>query len=257
MYVPFDVAPGALSAAVDGLRALAVRGVNVTIPHKTTVIPFLDELTPAARAIGAVNTIVNDEGRLIGDNTDGIGFVRSLEEVGFTPRGARVLIVGAGGAARAIAVTLARSGAGRVVIANRSRANAEQLAAAVRKYGAEAAAVPLVADVLRAESAAADVLIQTTPAGMSRSDGAAPFELPLPADALSPSVLVADIVYTPLETPLLAMAARRGCPTVPGWGMLLHQGAEAFSRWTGMDAPVDIMRDVLLHALTAPETRGG
>src|SRR5690606_16038565 len=138
VYVPFAVRPENLEAAVAGLRALSVRGFNVTIPHKTAIIPFLDQLTPAAAAIGAVNTVINRDGWLVGDNTDGLGFLQSLrEEAEFDPAGSRTVIVGAGGAARAVAVSLADAGAARVVIANRTLARAQELADVVKGRGAQ------------------------------------------------------------------------------------------------------------------------
>jgi len=247
VYVPLPVRPDAVEAAVAGLRALGVRGVNVTIPHKTAVISFLDRLTPAAAAIGAVNTIINEDGWLVGDNTDGFGFLQSLrEEAEFDPAGSRVVILGAGGAARAVAVSLAQAGAARLVIANRTVARAEELAAAVRAVGGIAAAIGLEGPELPEELAGADLLVQTTPAGMH---GGAAGELPVQEDWLRPPLIVCDIVYTPPETPLLAAARRRGLRVVPGWGMLLYQGTAAFERWTGRPPPVAVMRAALLEAL--------
>ncbi|MFO7310779.1 MAG: shikimate dehydrogenase [Bacillota bacterium] len=249
VYVPFAVRPENLEAAVAGLRALSVRGFNVTIPHKTAIIPFLDQLTPAAAAIGAVNTVINRDGWLVGDNTDGLGFLQSLrEEAEFDPAGSRTVIVGAGGAARAVAVSLADAGAARVVIANRTLARAQELADVVKGRGAQAAALALDSPELEEELAAADLLVQTTPAGMS---GEADAVLPVPESWLRPPLIVCDIVYTPPETPLLAAARRRGLRVVPGWGMLLYQGAAAFERWTGRPPPVAVMRDALLEALAA------
>lgn len=249
VYVPFAVRPENLEAAVAGLRALSVRGFNVTIPHKTAIIPFLDQLTPAAAAIGAVNTVINRDGWLVGDNTDGLGFLRSLrEEAEFDPAGSRTVILGAGGAARAVAVSLADAGASRVVIANRTVARAQELADVIESRGAHAAALALDSPELEEELAAADLLVQTTPAGMS---GEADAVLPVPESWLRPPLIVCDIVYTPPETPLLAAARRRGLRVVPGWGMLLYQGAAAFERWTGRPPPVAVMRDALLEALDA------
>lgn len=249
-YVPFEVADEQLQDAVAGLRALSVRGVNVTIPHKTAVSPFLDRLTEAAAAIGAVNTVVNDSGELVGDNTDGIGFVRSLtDEAGFDPTGARVLVVGAGGAARAVVVALARAGADRIAVANRTEAKARELAQLVERHGAVGKAVALDRDAVAPEVSAADVLVQTTSLGMAGDPS-----LPVDADLLHPGLLVTDIVYTPLETPLLRAAKQRGCRVLPGWGMLLYQGVEAFERWTDVEAPVDVMRETLLGALAARST---
>lgn len=249
VYVPFEVADDAVSAALAGVKALSIRGVNVTVPHKTAVIPFLDELTPEAAAMGAVNTIVNDSGRLVGHNTDGSGFVRSLREVaGFDPHGARVLVLGAGGAARAVAIALARAGAERVAVANRTESKARRLAEDVARHGASSAGLSLAQEPLAAELRAADAVVQTTSVGMAGDPS-----LPLDPDLLAPRHLVADIVYTPLKTPLLRAAEARGCRTLPGWGMLLYQGVEAFECWTGTPAPANVMREALLEALRGKE----
>lgn len=253
LYAPFPVADESLSRAVEGVRALGMRGANVTIPHKEAVIPLLDECTDAARAAGAVNTIVHERGRLIGDNTDGIGFVRSLQvEAGFDPEGARVVLFGAGGAAKAIAVALAHAGAEHIAIVNRTVARAETLAADVARQGTVAAAA-FGFDEASVQNVVGDahLLVQTTPAGMA--GGGPHFEGMLPAplqpDWLHEELVVADIVYTPLETPLVKAGVARGCTIVPGWGMLLHQGAGSFVRWTGRSAPVDVMREALLRSL--------
>lgn len=248
-YVPFEVADDELGPAVLGLKALSVRGVNVTIPHKTAVLPFVDALTPAAAAVGAVNTIINRSGRLVGDNTDGIGFVRSLTaEADFDPTGARVLVLGAGGAARAIAVELARAGAAHIGIANRTAARARAVAEAVVQQGADAVPLDLDPGGIAPEMRAADLLVQTTPLGLDRDTS-----LPVDAELLQPPLLVADVVYTPLETPLLRAARERGCKILPGWGMLLYQGVASFERWTDAAAPVEVMREALLAALTGGE----
>lgn len=245
VYVPFEVEHDALADAVSGLRALSIRGVNVTVPHKRAVVPLVDELTPQAAAIGAVNTIVNRDGRLIGDNTDGIGFLRSLTDAAdFDPRGSRVVVLGAGGAARAIVAELARAGCTRLVVANRTVGKADELAESVARHGVESAALPLERDALAPELKSADLLVQTTTLGMAGNE-----DMPVEDDLLQPRLLVADIVYTPLETPLLRAAKARGCAVVPGWGMLLYQGVEAFERWTGVPAPVAVMREALLTAL--------
>lgn len=265
MYAPFHVTDAALPAAVESLRALQLRGVNVTIPHKTAVMPLLDELTLRAQAAGAVNTIVNEDGRLVGDNTDGVGFVRSLrEEADFAPAGANVLLLGAGGAAKAIAVALADAGVGRIVIANRTVERAETLARHVQKQGIDAAGIGLDGPLLREVLAESRLFVQTTPAGMTSADAASengskdeaesegtPPRLPEPLQAewLHAGLVVADIVYTPLHTPLVKAALRRNCTIAPGWGMLLYQGVEALERWTGQKAPVAAMRRVLKKAL--------
>jgi len=264
VYVPFPVEPARLPEAVAGIRALGLGGVNVTVPHKQAVIPFLDEITPAARRAGAVNTVIHREGRLIGDNTDGGGFLRSLrEELGIEPRGLNVVILGAGGAARAIAAALLEEGVARLVIANRTRERAEGLvrhlspeqgAGAPRGSEGRAGelrlptllmAMALSDPDLEGEVGEADLLIHTTTWGMAPHGDVPPL---IPARWLNPRTAVCDIVYVPSETSLLREARARGCRVLPGLGMLLYQGALAFESWTGERAPVAAMRRALeLH----------
>lgn len=268
VYVPFPVEPGRLSEAVAGIRALGLGGVNVTVPHKEAVMAFLDEVTPMARRVGAVNTVIHREGRLIGDNTDGRGFLRSLaEELGVEPRGLRALILGAGGAARAIAAALLEAGAAGLVIANRTEERARGLVRDLLAGGAGPGAAPdpggqqgeppdppdvramaLDDPRLEGEVAEADLLIHTTTWGMDPHGDVPPL---IPARWLSPRTAVCDIVYAPLETSLLREARARGCPVLPGLGMLLYQGALAFEAWTGRKAPVEAMRRALERCLDA------
>lgn len=256
IYVPFPVEPGRLGAALQGIKGLGLRGVNVTIPHKEAVMSLLDDVTERARRAGAVNTISCQDGRLLGDNTDGAGFVRSLrEEAAFDPAGSRVFICGAGGAAKAVAVALAEAGADFIAVANRTAARAEALTTDLSRLGAKAQAFSLDEPRLMDVLLHSDLLVQTTPAGMAGGAAAAELPAPLRPDWLREGLVVADIVYTPLETPLVRAAVTRGCRVAPGWGMLLYQGAEAFSMWTGRPAPVDAMRGALLEALGAPEGR--
>jgi len=266
-YVPFRVRSTRLAAAIAGVRALGLRGLNVTLPHKTAVVPYLDRLEGAARWTGAVNTIVCEDGLLVGDNTDGEGFIRSLAEAaGLDGEGLRVVVVGAGGAARAIAVALARRGAARLAVANRTLERARQLAELVgslpglRLAGPPKALAlddPALADEIRH----ADLLVQATSCGMGEGgaggeEGAGGKEgaggepsLPVPRAALHPGLVVCEIVYHPLETPLVRAARAAGCRVVTGDGMLVHQGAVAFERWTGRAAPVELMRATLLARL--------
>jgi shikimate dehydrogenase len=248
VYVPFAVHPGQIETAVKALQALQIRGVNVTIPHKQAVIPWLDELTPEARLIGAVNTIQLQDGRLIGHNTDGIGFLRSLEEAGAAVEGRSVLLLGAGGAARAIAVQLCLSQVRCLDIANRTRARAEELAAFLQQHlpGPAVSVLPLEGAPLAACLPHVDILVNATSVGMESADAAA-----LPLTGLCPSQLVCDIVYRPRLTPLLRAAERQGARTVDGVGMLVHQGAKAFEIWTGRSFPIPLVRARLLEALEA------
>ncbi|WP_338835330.1 shikimate dehydrogenase [Neomoorella thermoacetica] len=248
VYLAFDVEPGDLVAALAGLKALGFRGANVTVPHKEAVIPYLDAVDPVAARIGAVNTIVNEDRCLKGYNTDGSGFLRSLEEAGFDPAGKRAVILGAGGAARAVAFALATAGCGSLVLANRTPERATELAGALAGAGLPAPVVYRLGDAgMRSEVEAADLVLNTTSLGMwPRVE-----ETPLPPDWFRPGQWVYDLVYNPLETKFLAGARRRGCRVISGLDMLLYQGAAAFTLWTGREAPVAVMARVLREAMGA------
>lgn len=263
-YLRFPVAPGALADALRGLRALGIAGANVTIPHKSAVLPLLDMVDDAARAIGAVNTIVCDaDGRLRGTNTDAGGLVAALCEAGARLDGANVLVLGAGGAARAAVYGLAQAGAS-VTVATR-RADAARSLGAMTNDAVPAvstlthAALPAVATLtlddataLRAAFARADLIVQATSATLhvDGDDSAArAFVARLPLDALRRDALVTDLVYAPRETALLTAVRAHGAQTLDGTAMLLHQGALAFTEWTGLDAPLAVMRAALDAAL--------
>jgi shikimate dehydrogenase len=246
-YVCFPVHPDDVAAAVRGLKALGVRGANVTVPHKQAVIAHLDAVTPEARAIGAVNTIVREVDRLIGHNTDAAGLARSLEDGGVDIAGARVLVIGAGGAARAAVVGLAARGASRITVAARRH---EQATALVLELAQPCAPCPLYAlglepDVLAAEIAETTLLVQSTSATLSSAPDAAAFAASLAIERLPARASVTDLVYRPLVTTVLARARERGLKTVDGLGMLLHQGALAFELWTHLPAPLELMRATL------------
>jgi len=261
LYLPFAVHPEHIETAVKALRALAIRGVNVTIPHKQTVMPWLDELAPEARLIGAVNTIHLQDGHLIGYNTDGIGFVRSLAEEGAQVTGQRVLLLGAGGAARAIAVQLCLSGVQQLYVANRTRARAEELAMSLMQSfpHANIRVMAMEEQAFTACLPDLDMVVNATSVGMQphAGDGEAVRASPLlPSTSLLPRHLVCDIVYHPQATPLLRAAQRQGARTVDGLGMLIHQGAEAFEIWTGRSFPLSLIRAKLLEALAKRTTPG-
>ncbi len=237
-YVPLPAPPDRVRAAVLGLAALGFRGANVTIPHKQAVMAHLDALTPAARAAGAVNTItVLADGALNGDTTDGRGFLADLRESGVTPR--RALLLGSGGAARSVAYALAETGAD-VLVAARSVAKASALCEAIAaQLPAEAGrltAHALPRD-LRACSADADLVINATSLGLHPND-AMPWNPDVP---FGPGQVVYDLVYTQV-TPLMSLAARQGARAIGGTGMLVHQGALALAQWTGLEAPIGVMR---------------
>lgn len=242
IYVPFEVAPEGLGAAVTGLKTLGVAGFNVTIPHKTTILQYLDELDSSADDAGAVNTVKNECGRLIGYNTDGAGLIRSLSiEFGFNVRGASIAIIGAGGAARGAIAGLCRAGAGRIIIANRTCENATELASFMAQRFPDTG-LSAVADLNELEYGLKniDVLVNTTSLGMNRD--VIPF---LDLTWLSSTAGVYDMVYTPSCTPLLKEAAGLGLKGANGLGMLAAQGELAFSIWTGVTPPSGLMKGVL------------
>ncbi len=242
VYVPFEVGTADVAAALAGVRALGLRGLGVSYPHKQAVLPHLDAVDDVARRIGAVNTIVNDRvdgvARLTGHNTDWVGAVRALSEV-CTLDGARVLLLGAGGAASAIAHGLADARA-RVTLANRSLARGTALAHATGSVAIAWSDVARVGPI--------DVLVNATPLGMADVDP----QSPVPEDVLRPGLVVMDVVYKPIETRLLAAARARGATVVHGGRMLLHQAARQFELYTGHDAPLDAMDAALRAAIGAP-----
>jgi shikimate dehydrogenase len=249
VYLPFQVSKADLAAAVAGLRALGLAGANVTVPHKEAVLPYLDEVAEEARLIGAVNTIVNRGGRLKGYNTDGTGFLRAAVEAGFEPRGAAAVILGAGGAARAVSFALALAGARRIAIFNRTYARAEALAEEVSgATGVWAAALPWdeLAKCGVEVMGTANIVVQTTSLGMHPQEAAVP---PVPANAFRKEQLVVDLVYNPPRTEFLRLAEECGARTENGLGMLLYQGAAALELWTGQQAPVAVMREALERVL--------
>ncbi|ADL13280.1 shikimate dehydrogenase [Acetohalobium arabaticum] len=244
LYLPFEVEPDNLKAAVEGIRGLNLRGVNLTIPHKEAVIPYLDQVSKEAELIGAVNTIKNEAGELIGYNTDGRGFVRSLQEEGFMPQNKNVLIVGAGGAARAVAFQLGLEGVERLYVANRTFKKAEDLVSDIKK-GLEMETVqplPLKQEKLKKIISGIDLLVDTTPIGMHPESDVEPVIEP---ELIQPDMVVSDLVYNPVETSLLKAAKDRGAKTVSGLGMLVHQGAISFEIWTGKKAPVKLMAETI------------
>lgn len=240
-YIAMPVKPEELPRAVEGVRALGFRGVNVTIPHKTAIIPLLDEIDEDARIIGAVNTVVNDGDRLCGYNTDAIGFMEALRETGFEARGKRTAVLGAGGAARAVLWALIKHGAERIAIGVRNPEKAMPVAEFFRKYGS----IQVFfwgEDGFCSALKEADLLVNTTPLGMQpHPEGMPPVDLA----GLKAGAFVYDIIYTPGETRLLREAAALRHPVLNGEGMLAGQGAEAFRLWTGERADVHLMKRVL------------
>ena len=251
LYVPFAVAPDRLEQAVRGIRALDLQGMNVTLPYKTAIMPLLDFVEPDAQAIGAVNTVYREGSRLCGTNTDAPGFTRALEEAGVQLPGLRATVLGAGGAARACVVGLARAGVREVTIAARKLDEATALIAQLAPVaaGARFKACAWQPAALAAAFSNTDLLVQATSATLEGSATADEFARTLPLQLLPSQSVVVDIVYSPLETTVLRAARALGLRTIDGLGMLLHQAALAFERWTGRPAPLAEMRAALLPAV--------
>ena len=253
-YELWPTPPERLRDGVEKLRGDSYLGANVTVPHKERVRAFLDDMDSWARTIGAVNTIVKEGGRLIGHNTDAYGFVRSLRERGgFDPEGKRVLMLGAGGAARAAAFGLAREGILSLTIANRNSGRAVALAEELKSHLSDVTTAPLDDDRLAEAGALADLIVNCTSLGMKHGEGEG--RTPLKAAAIPPDALVSDMVYNPPDTPLLREAAKAGARTLGGLPMLIYQGAAAFERWTSKEAPIDVMFRAAEKALSALPTR--
>lgn len=249
-YEGWEVKPEEVGEFVNGLRSPDTLGINVTVPHKESVIPFLDEVDDWATAAGAVNTIVNREGKLTGHNTDGPGFLRALRESGnFSPPGKDVLILGAGGAARGVVLALIRDGVGRLTIANRTQERGQQLSRMARDNGLDAQSISLEEEGLAAAAASANLIVNCTTVGMSH--GPDETGSPLRPALIPATSLVYDLVYNPLETPLLRDAARAGAGTLGGIYMLVYQGADSFKMWTGQDAPVAVMLEAAKTAMAS------
>ena len=246
-YLPFRVARDKLAQAVDGVRGLNIRGLNVTIPHKVAITPFLDRLEPLAARIGAVNTMVNDEGVLTGHNTDADGFLRVLLERGVEPGGKAVALLGAGGAARAIAFALAEKGARLTILNRRLEWDwAVELADSVSGFsGREVGALELSEQNLKVVLKTADILVNATSVGMNPHSNRSP----VPGGLLRPGLVVFDIVYNPVKTRLLAEAEQASAEIINGLDMLVWQGALAFKLWTGVEAPVELMKEEVARAL--------
>ncbi len=251
LYVPFRVKGQALGKAIEGMRALNIRGLNVTIPHKVAVIQFLDELDPLAEKIGAVNTIVNDDGVLRGYNTDGAGFLQVLLERGIEPAEKNAVILGAGGASRAISFTLADRNA-HLVILNRllELEWAKELASRISQiFTTEVEASEMNKENLVRALDKADILVNATSVGMTPNMD----ETPVTPNLLTSSLTVFDAVYNPVKTRLLREAEAAGAKTISGLDMLVWQGALAFELWTGQKAPVGLMREEAIKKLEKNE----
>jgi len=251
IYVPYCVAPAGLESATKAIVSLEMVGVNVTIPHKEKICRYLDQIAPEAKIAGAVNTVVNNKGKLYGYNTDGAGFLRSLkEEAGFLPAGKNVLIIGAGGAARSIAVELAMLGARLITIINRK----PERAIAIMRLLTEQTSIKQVkitqtGEEVKKSVQEADLIVQATPLGMYPNEDVC---INFPFEYIQPDQVICDLVYNPPVTKFMKNARiAGGVKVINGIGMLLYQGVLAFEYWTGVQAPVEIMRKSLLELLAA------
>ena len=240
-YVTFPVKPGFLKDAVRSVRALNLAGVNVTMPHKENVIPLLDKVDADASFIGAVNTIVNSNGKLIGYNTDGRGFMRSLSEAQISLNKKNVLILGAGGASRAIGFYLAKK-ASALFIYDIDRKKAGKLIRDLNKMRKNVFPFSFQPSAFSHQLHDIDIIINATPLGLKKGD-----PLPIDINLLKPRHVVCDLIYK--NTPLLQRASKKGCKTLNGLGMLLWQGAFAFELWSGKKPPVEVMRKALVDNL--------
>ena len=245
VYLAFRVKKEELGKAIEGMRALNIRGFNITIPHKVAAIQYLDELDRLADKIGAINTIVNNNGVLKGYNTDATGFLQALLERGIDPKEKRAVILGAGGASRAISFVLAERGAS-LVIFNRTWDKAKVCAGRVSGiFQRGATALKLNRENLATALSEADILVNTTSVGMSPNDNGTL----IASNLLKPSLAVFDIVYNPIKTRLQREAERAGATVISGLEMLVWQGALAFEQWTGRRAPVELMRGEVIKVL--------
>ncbi len=241
LMAAFTVPTGQAAGALEGMRALGLGGLSVTMPHKSEVARLVDECTPMASALAAVNSVRNVDGRLVGDNTDGAGFLEALRRSsGFDPAGRRCVVVGAGGAARAVVLALVTAGAAEVVVVNRTRERAEAAAALGGGRGRVGTA---------ADATGADLVVDATPVGMAGVSPVASVASLVDPDMLGPGQVAVDLVYHPRVTPWLEAASRRGATTVGGLGMLVHQAAAQLTWWTGEVAPVEAMWSAVSQAV--------
>lgn len=246
-YLAFEVGTEQLEDAVKGFKALGVRGYNVSMPNKTVIGKYLDKLSPAAELCGAVNTVVNDNGVLTGNITDGIGYMRSLKDKGFDVIGKKMTIVGAGGAATAIEIQAALDGVKEISIFNRKDEFWDRAVQNVKNINEKTNCKATLFDLddkeaLRREIADSYLFANATGVGMKPLEG----QMVIPdASYLRPNLIVTDVVYMPTKTKLLEVAEEVGCPCMNGLGMMLYQGAAAFKMWTGEDMPIAYMKEIL------------
>lgn len=245
IYVAFNVNPDNLEKAVQGFRALDIKGINVTIPHKETIIKYLDEIDPISEKMGAINTIKNDDGYLKATNTDAAGARKSLIDAGFTIEGKNIVFIGSGGAARSIAYILSEE-AKKIVLTDIVEERAVTVAREITKnMEANVEGKLASAKVLAEEIKHADLLINATPIGMHPKEG----DSPISKDLLHQELFIFDVIYNPMETQLMKEAAEIGCKTLSGLDMLINQGVIAFKWWTGKTPDSKLMKDKIIDFL--------
>jgi len=250
IFLAFRVKAAQLENAMRGMRGLGIRGLNVTMPHKNAVIKYLDAVDPTVKFLGSANTILNDDGRLLGFNTDGVGALKALRENGVELDGKKLLLLGAGGAAKAIAFSIAKE-VGELVILNRVSEKAKELAEALSvTYGKKVVGEALSPSVIQKSLQDADILINATSVGMHPHVS----QSLVAPQWLKPDLTVMDIVYNPVETKLAKDAKAAGAHVISGVEMLLYQGAASFEIWTGRSAPIEVMRKAALNKLGAGAT---
>jgi len=246
-YMAFDIKEDQVPAALDAIRLFKMRGANVTMPCKNEVAKHMDELSPAARIIGAVNTIVNEDGKLVGHITDGIGFVRNLKEHGVDVKGKKMVVLGAGGAATAIEIQAALDGVAEITIFNRKDEFWDRAVSTVEKINTKTSCHAVLYDLadldkLKAEMDDSFIFVNATGVGMKPLEG----QSVVPDKSyFRPELIVIDVPYSPLETKMRSMAKEVGCKTMNGLGMMLFQGSAAFELWTGEPMPIEHMKEIL------------
>ena len=247
VYVAFGVKAEELDKAIEGMKALNIRGMSVTMPHKVTILKLLDKLDPLAEKIGSVNTIVNDDGVLTGYNTDATGFLQALLERGIEPKGKNIAILGAGGASRAVSFILADRGANLVILNRLLEFDwAVELARKISQtFSKNVEALELNRDNLVKALGKADILVNATSVGMSPNID----ETPVPSELHKPGLIVYDIIYNPVKTKLLREAEDAGAEIISGVDMLVWQGVQAFEKWTGLKPPVELMKEEAIKHL--------
>ncbi|MFX0176302.1 MAG: shikimate dehydrogenase [Candidatus Hodarchaeota archaeon] len=245
LYIAFDVNPNQLREAISGLKALGIKGFNVTIPHKERIIRYLDKIDPLAKNIGAINVVKNEDGFLIGRNTDALGAKKGLLDAGCEIKGKNILILGAGGTAKAISYILAED-ANKIIIANRTEKKAVELAKDLKKIAKVNVEGKINSEtILKSEIAKAEILINTTPIGMYPKIN----QSLVPKDLLHSNLFVFDVIYNPLETQLIKDAKEYGCKTLSGLDMLVNQGVLAFEWWTNKKPNANLMKRKVIECL--------